>query len=170
MKIAVIGYSGAGKSTLARALGEKYGIPVLHFDTIQFTPNWQERDRTEARRLVREFMENPSWVMDGTYSNFEYERRLNEADAIIFLNFPRLVCFWRAWKRYFRFRGKSRPDMADGCCEKMDLEFIWWLLWKGRTRQRQENFQKIMKQYPEKTVVLKSQRDIDRYLVEKTVV
>ena len=45
MKIAVLGYSGAGKSTLARALGERYGIPALHFDTIQFTPNWEVRDR-----------------------------------------------------------------------------------------------------------------------------
>ena len=41
MKVAVIGYSGSGKSTLARALGEQYGIPVLHFDTVQFTPNWE---------------------------------------------------------------------------------------------------------------------------------
>ena len=38
MKIAVLGYCGAGKSTLARTLGARYGIPVLHFDTIQFTP------------------------------------------------------------------------------------------------------------------------------------
>lgn len=164
MKIAVIGYSGAGKSTLARALGVRYGIPVLHFDTVQFTPNWEERDRAEAHRMVHEFMEHPAWVIDGTYSNFEYERRLNEADTIIFLNFPRLACFWRAWKRYFRFRGRSRPDMADGCCEKMDREFMWWLLWEGRTRRKRKKFQRVLEQYPEKTVVLKSQRDIDRYL------
>lgn len=164
MKIAVLGYSGAGKSTLARALGEKYGIPVLHFDRVQFTPNWEERDRVEAHRMVHEFMEHPGWVIDGTYTNFEYERRLREADEIVFLNLPRIVCFFRALRRYFRFRGKTRPDMADGCCEKMDWEFAWWLLYKGRTRQKQEIFRKIVDQYPEKTVVLKSQRDIDRYL------
>lgn len=164
MKIAVIGYSGAGKSTLARALGERYGIPVLHFDVVQFTPNWKERDRAEAHRMVHAFMENPAWVIDGTYSSFEYERRLNEADSIVFLNLPRLVCFWRAWKRYVRFRGKTRPDMADGCCEKMDREFMWWLLWEGRTQRRREKFQRVLERYPEKTVVLKSQKDIDRYL------
>lgn len=164
MKIAVIGYSGSGKSTLARALGEKYGIPVLHLDRVQYTSDWQERDRGEAHRLVREFMENPSWVIDGTYSKFEYERRLAEADQIVFLNLPRLICFLRAWKRYFCFRDGTRPDMADGCAEKMDLEFVWWLLWKGRTRQKWEKFQKVVEQYPEKTVVLRCQRDIDRYL------
>lgn len=164
MKIAVIGYSGAGKSTLARILGERYGIPVLHFDTIQFTPGWQERDRDEAHRMVHEFMENPEWVIDGNYTKFEYERRLSEADEIIILAFPRLICFVRAWKRYFRYRGKTRADMGEGCPEKMDPEFMWWILWKGRTRRKRGEFRQVLEKYPEKTVILKSQRDIDRYL------
>lgn len=164
MKIAVLGYCGAGKSTLARALGERYGLPVLHFDTTQFTPNWQERDRDEAHRMVHAFMENPEWVIDGNYTKFEFERRLEEADKIIMVDLPRLACLVRAWKRYFRYRGKSRPDMAEGCDEKMDLEFMWWILWKGRTRRKRERHRAIQAAYPEKTVVLKSQRDIDRYL------
>ena len=36
MKIVIIGYSGSGKSTLCRFLGGKYGIPMLHFDTVNF--------------------------------------------------------------------------------------------------------------------------------------
>lgn len=60
MKIAVLGYAGSGKSTLARALGELYGIPVLHLDRVQFTPNWQERDRAEALAMVHDFMEHPA--------------------------------------------------------------------------------------------------------------
>lgn len=164
MKIAVIGYAGSGKSTLTRTLGERYGIPVLHFDTVQFTPGWQERDREEAHRMVHDFMENPEWVIDGTYSKFEYERRMEEADQIIFLDFSRFSCFFRAWKRYFSFRGKQRPDMADGCNEKMDLEFIWWLLWEGRTRKKREKFQHVLNAYPEKTVVLKNQKETDRFL------
>lgn len=164
MRIAVLGYSGAGKSTLARALGERYTIPVLHLDTVQFTPGWLERDREEAQRMVHAFMENPEWVIDGTYSKFEYQRRLEEADQIIFLDFPRFTCLFRAVRRYFSFRGKHRPDMADGCNEKLDPEFVWWLLWKGRTRKKQERFQCILDTYPEKTVVLKNQKGLDRYL------
>ena len=83
MKIAVLGYCGAGKSTLARTLGARYGIPVLHFDTIQFTPGWQERDRDEAHRMVHDFMENPEWVIEGNYTKFEFERRLEEADKVL---------------------------------------------------------------------------------------
>ncbi|MFG6351623.1 MAG: DNA topology modulation protein [Oscillospiraceae bacterium] len=164
MKIAVMGYSGAGKSTLARMLGERYGIQVLHFDRVHWAPGWQERDRGEAHRLVHKFMENPDWVIDGNYTKFEYERRLAEADEIILLLFPRLVSFARAWKRYFQYRGRSRADMGEGCPEKMDLEFMRWILWKGRTPEKRAEFQAIVERYPRKTVVLKSQRDIDRYL------
>ncbi len=166
MKIAVIGYSGAGKSTLARALGERYGVPVLHFDTVHWAPGWQVRDREEAHRIVHKFMEQPEWVIDGNYTKFEYERRMAEADQIIFLNFPRLTCLIRAWKRFFRFRGTTRVDMGDGCIEKMDLEFMWWILWKGRTRHKREGYRHILSEYPEKVVVLRSQREIDRYLEE----
>lgn len=56
MKIAILGYSGAGKSTLAARLGELYGLPVLHLDRVHFIPNWQERETSEKRRIVENFM------------------------------------------------------------------------------------------------------------------
>ena len=43
MKIAILGYSGSGKSTLARELAKIYNTDILHFDTIQFLPNWEVR-------------------------------------------------------------------------------------------------------------------------------
>ncbi len=164
MKIAVMGYSGAGKSTLARTLGERYGVPVLHFDRVHWAPGWTERDRGEAHRLAHEFMKNQSWIIDGNYTKFEYERRLNEADKIVLLLFPRLVCFARAWKRFFLYRGKTRSDMGEGCPEKMDLEFMRWILWKGRTRQKRGEFRQVLEKYPQKVVVLRRQKDINRYL------
>ena len=164
MKIAVIGYSGAGKSTLARALGERCGIPVLHFDQVYWASGWQKRDKAEAHRIAHEFMEQPEWAIDGNYAKFEYQRRMEEADRIIFLDFPRLICFFRAWKRYFRNRGQTRADMAEGCPEKMDLEFMRWVLWEGRTRNETEKFREVLEKYPEKVMVLKRQKDIDRYL------
>jgi len=164
MKVAVIGYSGAGKSTLARALGERYGVPVLHMDWVYWVPDWQVRDREEAHRIVHEFMEQPQWVIDGNYTKFEYERRMAEADRIIFLNFSRLACFFRAWKRFFQFRGATRADMGEGCTEKMDLEFMKWILWKGRTQREKKGYRFTLSEYPEKVDILRSQREINRYL------
>ena len=164
MKIAVIGYSGSGKSTLARALGERYDIPVLHFDTVYWAPGWQVRDKAEAYQIAHEFMEQPEWVIDGNYTNYEYQRRMAEADAIIFLDVPRLNCFFRAWKRYFLHRGKTRADMTEGCPEKMDLEFMCWLLWRGRGAQKKKWLAAGLENYLDKVTVLKNQKEIDRYL------
>lgn len=164
MKWAVIGYSGAGKSTLARALGERYGVPVLHMDRVHHAPGWQVRDREEARRMVLDFMEEPAWVIDGNYTNFFYERRMNEADCIVFLALPRLNCLFRAVRRFFRYRGCTREDMAEGCTEKMDAEFLRWLLWDGRGRQKRRWLKAGLDKHLDKVVLLRRQSEIDRYL------
>ena len=53
MKIAILGTSGSGKSTLAKRLGERYGLPVLHMDTVHFLPGWVEQiGRASCRERV----------------------------------------------------------------------------------------------------------------------
>lgn len=134
MKIAIIGYSGSGKSTLAKKLSEIYNCPLLYLDTIQFEANWKIRDIDEGRLMVGEFLKNDSWIIDGNYREFLQEKRLQNADKIIFMNFPRRICFPQAFKRYLNYKNKTRESMADGCNEKFDLEFIKWLLFEGRKK------------------------------------
>ena len=164
MKIAVIGYSGAGKSTLAKLLSQKLDLPLLYLDRVQFTPNWVERDRTEALTLVDAFLENESWVIDGTYSAFRQERRMAEADLILFLNFGRFTCLRQAFGRHLICRGTVRESAAEGCPEKFDWEFLRWLLWEGRTKEREAMFRRIVKAWPDKTVILKNRRQVDKFL------
>ena len=79
MKIAIVGYSGSGKSTLARKLAELYQIDVLHFDTIQFLPDWVIRSEDEKNKLTEAFLDaHDSWLIDGNYSKLFYERRMAE--------------------------------------------------------------------------------------------
>lgn len=118
MKTAICGYSGSGKSTLARRIGEIEQVPVLYLDTVQFVANWQERDRDEARSIVRAFMKQENWVIDGNYTNFFYQERMEAADRILILVFNRFTCLYRAFKRYFRYRNQTRESMAEGCKEK----------------------------------------------------
>lgn len=168
MKIAVMGYSGSGKSTLARELGELYGVPVLHLDRVQFLPGWRERPKDEQLSLVRRFMdENGSWVIDGNYSNLLQERRLAEADKVVFLLFNRFDSLRRVVRRYRRYRGKTRPDMGEGCREKLDAEFLRWVLWQGRTKEKRDGFERKRKLCGAKCAVLKNQRQIDRWLEQE---
>ena len=168
MKIAIMGYSGSGKSTLARELGELYGVPVLHLDTVQFMPDWVIRPQEEQLALVRDFMDtHESWVIDGNYSNLLQERRLAEADQVVFLLFNRVSSLRRVVKRYRKYHGQSRPDMAEGCSEKLDADFLWWVLWRGRVKARRNGFERKRKACGAKSVVLKNQRQIDRWLNEE---
>jgi len=166
MKIAIMGFSGAGKSTLARRLAEHHDVEALHLDTVQFLPNWVIRAEEDKRRLVLEFMDShEGWVIDGNYSALHLDRRLEEADLIILLLFDRISCLWRVTRRYFTYRGRTRPDMGEGCSEKLDLEFIRWVLHGGRTRKTKARFKARQEKYPHKTVVLKNQRQLDKWLI-----
>ena len=165
MKVAILGHSGAGKSTLAERMGKKYAVPVLHIDTIQFLPGWVVRPQEEKMALMQEFLDsNDSWVIDGNYSALYQARRLEEADRIILMEFNRFASLWRAWKRYRKYRGQARTSMAEGCPEKMDAAFVKWILWEGRGAKKQQHFREIEQQYPDKTIVIRNQRQLDQYM------
>ena len=165
MKIAIIGYSGSGKSTLAGILGEKYKIPILHFDTVQFLPDWVIREQDEKLRITKEFLDsNDSWVIDGNYSKLFFDRRMEEADEIIVMTFNRFSSLFRAYKRYIKYKNTTRPDMAEGCNEKFDFEFATWILWKGRTKSFRQRNKNVIKMYGDKVTVIKNQRRLSRYI------
>lgn len=166
MKIALLGYSGSGKSTLAAFLGSEKSIPVLHLDTVQFVEHWEERDSEEALEIVEDFMGKSSWVIDGNYTKFYQERRLAEADQIILLMFSPWASLKRVIGRRIKYHHKTRPDMASGCDEKLDKEFLWWVLYEGRRKDRHQHFLDIQKRYPEKTFLIKNQKQLDQFYKE----
>ena len=168
MKIAIIGHSGSGKSTLARKLAQQYAIPVLHFDTVQFRPNWEIRPQPSKEIMTKTFLDiHPSWVIDGNYSKLSYTRRMEEADVIVVMLFNRWRCLWRVTKRYLKYKNKTRPDMAQGCKEKLDWEFVKWILRDGRSKTARERYGWVLSHYPHKTIVVRNQRQLNR--VEKQI-
>lgn len=170
MRIQIIGYSGSGKSTLARKLGEKYGVPVLHLDSVEFLPNWEKRPLTEKQRIVTEFLDgNDGWVVDGNYSKLSYDRRMEEADEIVNMDFGRLSCLWRVVKRYRTYKNTTRPDMGEGCNEKLDWAFVKWILWEGRSKETREKRKALAQQYADKVRIINNQRQLDRYYAEKGI-
>ena len=165
MKIAIVGYSGSGKSTLARELAPKYQTDVLHFDTVQFLPDWKIRSAEEKKRITENFLDtHDSWVIDGNYAKLFYERRMEEADIIILLLFNRFSCLYRAYRRYIKYKNTTRPDMAEGCNEKFDSAFIKWILWDERSKHEKERYKGLISKYGDKAVVIKNQKQLDIYI------
>lgn len=171
MKIEIMGYSGSGKSTLCRKLSELYQVPKLHLDSVQFLPDWKVRPDEDKQRIVAEFLDDhkDGWIIDGNYSKLSFERRVDEADIIIQLLFGRINCLLRCYKRFLIYKGKSRPDMAEGCNEKYDLEFVKWILWKGRSKTVRERYREIQKRYSDKVVVIRNQRQLNDYLGQLSI-
>lgn len=114
---------------------------------------------------MKQFLsQHKDWVIDGNYSWCCYEERMEQADHIIFLNFSRWNCLFRAWKRYRRYKGRVRESMAAGCSERFDWEFIRWILWDGRTKNAKERYRNIRSTYPDKFISLKNQKELDAFL------
>ena len=84
-------------------------------------------------------------------------------DTVIFLDFKRSTCIYRVIKRYFIHKGTSRPDMAEGYNEQIDMEFAKWL-WDFPKKVRPQMIE-ILAKYPEKNIIiLKKVKDINAFL------
>lgn len=167
VKIQIIGFSGSGKSTLAKQLSERFSLPVIYLDTVFWLPGWKMRDREEQTAILEEFLEtnkDTGWVIDGNYSKNCYDRRMEEADTILFLNYNRFLCLYRILKRRIVFAGKNRFSMTVGCDEKIDWEFIKWSMWDSRTKEARKKRQLLKETYPDKFTELKSPRELQKYL------
>jgi adenylate kinase family enzyme len=132
--VSIIGSGGAGKSTLARKLGEVLHLPVIHLDALFWRPGWTETPKPEWRARVEELVRSDAWIMDGNYGG-TMDIRLPASDTVIFMDYPPTVCMLRALRRWATHRTRTRPDMAEGCNEKVDLEFLGWI-WRFRSRTR----------------------------------
>lgn len=157
MKIAIMGYAGAGKTYLSNFISEKYSTPVLHLDTVKYDLNWQPVSDEVAFETVSDFMIQDNWIIEGNYEKLLQKERLEDADQIILVLLPRITCFCRALKR-------TKVRKAEGYKNDMNLFFIRFVLFGCRNKKRKAHYANILSLYKNKTIVLKSQKDIDRFI------
>jgi adenylate kinase family enzyme len=161
-KVIVIGSGGSGKSTFSRQLGAITGFPVVHLDALFWKPGWTPTPKDEWANVVRREIEKPEWIIDGNFGGTR-EMRMRAADTIIMLDLPRWLCMYRIFKRLAMFYNQKRPDMAVGCNEKIDREFIMWV-WNYRTRSRERALEEIRSQTDKDVVILETRRKVAEYL------
>ncbi len=161
----MIGCAGSGKSTLARALSTNLGLPLVHLDLEYWRPGWIEPSTEEWEARVRELCKTEEWVIDGNYSR-TLELRLERADTAIFLDLPTASCLLGIVRRFAHWRGRSRPDMPEGCSEKIDLEFVRYVLAYRRTRR--PGMLARLARFDGDVVVLPGRRVARRYVVTRS--
>jgi adenylate kinase family enzyme len=162
-RVLILGPSGSGKSTLGERLGRVLNIPIIHLDQYYWKPNWIETPQDDWKIKVKELVSSDSWVMDGNYTS-TLGLRAAAADTIIFIDIPRRLSYLRVFTRFFRFRGKTRPDVTEDCPEKIDLDFIRWIWDYPRTRKplilRFLDKQKAVKSI----IILKGQQEVEDFV------
>lgn len=133
-RVLIIGCGGAGKSTFAVSLGAALGIPVYHLDRLFWQPGWVPSEPADFEQKLHTVLDQDTWIMDGNYGG-TLELRVGYADTIVFLDMPTVTCLWGAIRRLLQYRGQSRPDMTEGNAERINLEFLMWILSYRRTRR-----------------------------------
>ena len=164
-RILVTGCCGAGKSTFSKKLKSILNLEVIHLDQYYHKPNWEEPEKDEWERTVYSLVQKPSWIMDGNFSD-TMDLRIKNADTIIYLDYPTLKCFWRVIIRIFKHHGVVRSDMAKGCKEQFDLEFLHFVLtFNSKNRKRFIQKLNLIKE-EKKVLVFKTDKQADKFLAQ----
>ena len=161
-RIIIIGCGGAGKSTLAQQLGKITGLPVVHLDKLFWHSGWVESTREEIDEKILCELQKERWIMDGNYMR-TLPQRLDHCDAVIYLDFSRIACLLGVAKRIITTYGTVRSDMAEGCPERFDLDFLKWV-WNFNKTKREKVYRMLNEAEGIETIVLKNRRAVKWFL------
>ena len=162
-RILVIGSGGAGKSTLAVTLAGRLGLPLIHLDRHYWHAGWRPTPSGEWERIVAALAAEPRWVMDGNYGG-TLDLRLQRCDTVVFLDLPRVVCLARVLRRWFRHRGRTRPELTPGCEERLNREFLAWI-WNYPARTRPRIVERLQRLRPDqRLIMLRSRRAVTTFI------
>ena len=125
MRIHITGNAGSGKSTFAKNIGDILGIHVYGLDKVVWKEGWIKTPQHERKRLEEELVARPQWIIEGVSSI-----ACQTADLIIFLDFPRGVCYLRCAKRNWRYLFSSRSDLPDNCPEIKIIPTLAKIIWQ----------------------------------------
>jgi adenylate kinase family enzyme len=160
----IIGCGGSGKSTLARQLGEKLNLPVIHLDKLFWTPGWVSISKEEFNRVHEEAISKEKWIIDGNFDR-TIPVRLQRCDTVIYLDFSRLACLMGVLKRVLTTFGTVRPNMGEGCPERIDLDFLKWV-WNFNKNKRERNYRLLKEAEGVRVIILKNRRAVKKFLSE----
>lgn len=123
-RIVVIGTTSSGKSTLAKQLAEKLHLNFIELDALHWEPNWRPAELHIFRERVASAMRSNAWVVAG---NYHVVRDLiwPQAQAVIWLDYPFPVVFWRLLTRTIR-RAVTREELWNGNRETFWTHLKLW--------------------------------------------
>jgi len=101
-KIFVFGKPGSGKSTLSKNLASATGIKLHALDSIVFKKNGDLVDRKTFDDEHENILSSDSWIIDGFGPIESFNKRLDVADTLIYIDLPYVISYWLVTKRLLK--------------------------------------------------------------------
>lgn len=123
-RIVIIGTTSSGKTTLAKRLADRIHADFIDLDDLHWEPDWQEAPLDVFRERVRTATSSNVWVVAG---NYRIVRDLvwPQAQAIIWLDYPFPIVFWRLIKRTL-YRTITKEKLFAGNVESLQKQLKFW--------------------------------------------
>lgn len=166
MRITILGLPGSGKSSLARKIAETLRLPYVHIDSFwseaggghnsKSTPN-PEYTHAQVRTKVLEAIQSESWVSDGVYPSIQVEI-IKRVDTIIFLD----ITLWQRLINHARRTLRSIEGNGELTFWN-NIQFFSEML--SNDLRNTHKIEKLFDDYKGKIVILRSQKQINEYLL-----
>lgn len=101
-KVAVFGKPGSGKSTLSKALASATGIKLHQLDSIVYKKNGELVDRKIFNEAHENILSSDCWIIDGFGPIGSFNKRLEAADTLVYIDIPYPVSYWFVTKRFLK--------------------------------------------------------------------
>lgn len=157
-RILIIGESGRGKSVLAQKLSEKLSLPFYSTDDFFWKVKFSEpNDKEESKVKIKEVYDTEKWIMEGSSTHL-FRLGLDSADIVTNLVFKNIFQQW--WSLIQRNRTREYESLKDLS------KFIIYVTKKrfGIMNDKEKLKKEILKPYLDKTIVLKSFKEIDSFI------
>lgn len=160
-KILIIGISGTGKTVLAKKLSGFLKIPITHYDEFVWEKGWKEVEEKIVEKKLEEVIKKDKWIIEGFISPAA-QSKLKNADLILYLDYSGFIAMLGGLKRWWQYRGKVRPEMAEGCTENLQFKYLLVML----RRAEREEIEKEVKNFGSKIIRLKSPKKTNNFLAK----
>jgi len=104
-KIAVFGKPANGKSTLSKKLALATGIELYPLDSILYKPNGEQVDLEYYEEIHDSILSSEEWIIEGfapLRSLQSFNKRITDADTLIYIDLPYFVTYWLVIKRFLK--------------------------------------------------------------------
>jgi adenylate kinase family enzyme len=170
--VVVIGVAGGGKSTVARGLSLRLGVPHVELDGLFWQAGWTKLGEDEFAARVQAATASGGWVVDGNYSARVREFTWGAADAVVWVDLPRVVVMWQLIRRTVRrtvtgvelWNGNTERPLRDQLSRDPSRSILLWA-WRtyGPTKREYEAVDQT--KFPRARFIrLRSRRQVRRFL------